>query len=160
MKKNIYAIIALFLSPLCIPAVFSQNVMDFDGVNDNITVANASSYIANGPMSLSFWVYPTNPNAGWPDFDGFVGFRNEFNADFYLLQLNSTNVEARFRNSSGTAYDIVYTGMTLNAWNHFVFTYNNSTLTLYLYGVNVVTLSASGSFVSNTLFRMFGFVSF
>ncbi|MEO0898151.1 MAG: LamG-like jellyroll fold domain-containing protein [Bacteroidota bacterium] len=158
MNKNLYLIPLIVM--LTWQDGFTQNVMDFDGINDNITVSNASSFIANGQLSLSFWIYPTNPNTGWPDFDGYAGFRNEFNADFYLLQLNASTVEARFRNSSGIIHDIVYNGLNLNAWNHFVLTYDNSTLTLYHNGTSVGTTSANGSITSSTETLNIGYLPF
>ena len=166
MKKILYPFILVGIISLMGHSVaisqsaISQSVLDFDGINDFVVVPGASAYIANSPMSLSAWVYPTNSTAGWPDFDGIIGFRNDANADFYLLQLSSTSIEARFRNSSGINYDIVYTGLNLNAWNHFVFTYNNSLLTLYHDGVSVMTLAASGSISSTTQALNIGYLPF
>jgi hypothetical protein len=129
----------------------AQTGMKFDDVNDYVSVPNASALIANSStMSLSFWVYPENTAAGFPNFDGFAGFRNNSNADFYLLQLSSTNVEARFRNSSGINFDIVFTGLNVNQWNHFVFIYDGSAITLYHDGVNVGSTAANGTITSTT----------
>ena len=124
-----------------------NNALHFDGSNDVVTVANASGQISTGTnYSMSCWIYPTKN--GGPN--GIVGFRNNVNADFYLLQLNNTSMECRFRNSSGTVFDIVYTGYTLNQWQHYVFTYDGSTLTLYKNGVSVGTQAASGSITTTT----------
>lgn len=138
----------------------AQNVLDFDGVDDRLQVANASSLIANSNLSMAFWVYPTNPNPGWPNFDGIAGFRNDNNADFYLLQLSATNVEARFRNSSGTNYDMVYNGIVLNAWNHFVLTYDGSNMVLYHNGVSAATRTATGTITNTTSTFNIGFLPF
>ena len=80
---------------------------------------------------MSFWVYPKTTTNVYPDLDGYVGFRNNADADFYLVQLNSTEVEPRFRNSAGTNFDFVYSGLQLNIWQHFVMTYDGSNLMLY-----------------------------
>jgi hypothetical protein len=94
-------------------------------------------------------VYPTNNNNGWPDFDGYAGFRNDANADFYILQLSGSNIEARLRNSSGTVYTITYNGnLNLNTWNHFVLSYNGSTLTLYHDGSSASSIPATGTISS------------
>ena len=146
--KKIYLLFVFLMSFAAITQ--SQNALDFDGTNDYITVPNASNLIANKNLSISFWVYPENTSPSFPNFDGIAGFRNNSNADFYILQLSATSVEARFRNSSNTNYDIVYSGLVLNDWNHFVFTYNSSTLTLYHNGVSVGTQSASGSITNTT----------
>lgn len=160
MNRTTITLFLFFISCLLTHQTFSQSVIDFDGINDNITVPNASSFIANSQLSMSAWVYPTNPSPGWPDFDGILGFRNDVNADFYLLHLNASSIEARFRNSAGTNYDMVYSGVTLNAWNHFVLTYDNSTLRLYHNGTSVMTLPASGSITSTTQALNIGFIPF
>lgn len=142
--------------------IWSQNALDFDGIDDQVTVANASGLIntASG-ISLSFWVYPRTNSSGWPDFDGYAGFRNDLNADFYLLQLGSNNIEARFRNSAGTDYTITYNGnLNLNSWNHLVLTYNGSTLSLYHDGSFASSIPANGSFNSANEALNIGFTPF
>ena len=144
--------IFIFVISLCLSTsqIFAQSAMDFDGIDDYITAPNASSLIANKSISLAFWVYPTNPNPGFPNFDGMAGFRNNSNADFFILHLSTNTVEARFRNSSGSNFDIVYNGLNLNTWNHFVMTYDGSTLELYHDGVSVGTQAANGFITSTT----------
>ena len=123
----------------------AQNALDFDGIGDRGVATNASALITNGNLSMAMWVYPTNPAAGWPDFDGMGGFRNESNCDFYLLQLNSTTLEARIRTNNGNATTIAYSGLQLNAWNHFVLTYDGSMLRLYHNGMPADSTGASGT---------------
>ena len=128
--------------------LFAQdgNSLYFDNVNDNVTVPNASALIANSTtISMTFWVYPQNNTNVFPDLDGYAGFRNNTDADFYLVQLNSTDVEPRFRNSAGTNFDFVYSGMQLNFWQHFAMTYDGTTLLLYHNGALVGSLPANGT---------------
>lgn len=121
--------------------------LDFDGIDDYCITTNASQLVGSSQaMSMSFWVYPRNSNPGFPDFDGFAGFRNNVNCDFYLLQLTATDVEARFRGDNGTASDIVFSGLQLNTWQHFLFVYDGTTISLYHNGVLGGTAPASGSF--------------
>ena len=83
---------------------FSQNYsLDFDGESDYVEVTNESAMIANADqMTLSGWVYPRGPNAdSYTQFDGFFGFRNNEDADFYLLQLGNYKVEARLKVPDG-----------------------------------------------------------
>lgn len=128
----------------------AQNALDFDGTDDRVAAPNASTLISGSSFSMACWVYPTNPAAGWPNFDGFIGFRNESNADFYLLQLSSTNVEARLRNSTGAAYSITSSTLVLNTWNHYALTYDGSRLRLYHNGVLTDSTNASGSILNTT----------
>ena len=123
-----------------------DNYLDFDGTNDYVNVANSGNILANSnAISMSCKVYPKLSTTGFPAFDGFAGYRNETNFDFYLIQLTSTQVEARFRNSNGTAYSINYTGLVLNQWNHFFLVYNGSTLKLYSGTTEVGSVAASGT---------------
>lgn len=149
-KMTLTLVIILFTSVIIPLQAQQQNGLNFDGVDDFASVVGASSTIVGGTgISMSCWVYPTNTSSGWPNFDGICGFRNESSADFYLLQLNSTTLEARFRNSSSTDYTLSYSGLQLNTWQHYVLTYNGTTLALYKDNVLVQSSSASGSISSS-----------
>ena len=114
---------------------YSQNnYLDFDGTDDYVEVPNSGNILAGaGTISMSCKVYPTRVTSGFPDFDGILGYRDEATFDFYILQLSTTDIEARFRNSSGTEYTILYTGLVLNQWNQFFLVYDGATSTLKLY---------------------------
>ncbi|WP_026705866.1 LamG-like jellyroll fold domain-containing protein [Flavobacterium soli] len=126
---------------------FSQNnYLDFDGVNDNVTVAGSGNLLSSSEtISMSCKVFPKNDSPSFPAFNGFAGYRNDSNFDFYLIQLTSTEVEARFRNSSGVGYTLTYDGLVLEEWNHFFLVYDGSYLTLYLGDQEVASVAASGS---------------
>lgn len=153
MNRTLPAItrILMLTMVLCFAhSLHAQNAIDCDGIDDRMAAPNATALIANSNISMAVWVYPTNPAAGWPDFDGIVGFRNESNADFYMLQLSSTNIEVRFRNSSGTAFTINSSTLVLNTWNHYVATYDGSMLRLYRNGVRTDSMAASGTITTTT----------
>jgi hypothetical protein len=139
-----------------------QNALSFDGVDDNVSVTGASALVASSPtkISMSCWVYAKNAAPAFPNFDGFVGFRNEVSADFYLLQISATTVEARFRNSAGTAYTIAYNGLQFNTWQHFVFTYDGTKTKLYDNGVLVDSLTATGNIAATNVNLTIGDVLF
>lgn len=133
-----------------LPATAQNNALSFDGVDDAVTVTAASGLIANaGGITLTAWVYPTNPAPSFPNFDGFAGIRNNLDADFYLLQFSSTNVEARFRGASGVNYDIVAPVLTLNQWVHLALVYDGSWLKLYKNGL-VFDSTAASDVISNS----------
>lgn len=143
---------AFFLFVLITGVSTGQNALHFDGIDDHVILTNGSGQIANATgITLSVWVYPTNTASAWPDFDGFGGFRNDANADFYLCQLSSTNVEARFRNSSGTTFDINTATLVLNTWQHFLLTYNGTQLSLYRNGVLLNSVPATGTITNATV---------
>ena len=140
---------------LCIPFIgLAQTDYELEfnsATEDYVQMSNASSVIANKiAFSMSAWVYPqANPSAH----SGIMGFRNNTDADFYLLQLqNSNNVEARFRGSSGVNYDIVATNLLdFNQWQHLAFTYDGSYIRLYKDGALVDSSVANGIIGQNTL---------
>jgi hypothetical protein len=129
----------------------NQNALDFDNVDDNVSVPNASALIANSTqISLTCWVNPSHIPTSWTDFDGFCGFRNDNDVNFYLLQLTATDVEARFKVSTTLNYTLTYTGLQLNTWQHFALTYDGASLKLFHNGVLVGDTPASGIITNTT----------
>lgn len=143
MKKKLLSLLFLVLTSIG----FSQNnYLDFDGINDFVNVANSGNLLSNSTaITMSCKVFPKNATPSFPSFNGFAGYRNESNFDFYLIQLTATQVEARFRNSSGTAFTALYNGLVLNQWNHLFLVYNGSTLKIYSGASEVASVAASGT---------------
>lgn len=151
-----YALAWALLAPFALTAQ-TQNALDFDGVDDEVDVANASALIANSStgFSLTCWVYPTQ-SANWPNMEAFAGFRDNATCDFYLLQTYGTTLEGRFRNSANTIVTVDSAGLlTLNAWQHLALVYDGSQLAMYLNGNLVVAKPATGTIASvNGMFRI------
>ena len=123
---------------------------DFDGVNGVITVSNGSAMIANSTgMTIEGWVFPRNTSPSFPDFDGFFGWRNEFDADFYLLHLNTNRVEGRLRTNQGL-FTVSDTGLVPNQWNHLALVYNGSSIQVFINGRAGANLNASGTITDST----------
>lgn len=142
---------------------YSQNnYLDFDGVNDYVEVPNTANTLAGATaISMACKVYPKSNTGGFPNFNGIMGYRNETNFDFYIIQLAGNQIEVRFRNASGTAYSITYNGMTLNQWNHLFLVFNGSTLKLYNGATEVGSTAASGTVSAvNTATLKIGLVQF
>jgi len=149
----------LLLILLCLPiSGISQNTdyeLEFNSTTqDYVQVPNASSTIANKTaFSISCWV---NPQANTTH-SGIMGFRNNTDADFYLLQLQNTNtIEARFRNSSGLNYDITVPNLLdFNQWQHLAFTYDGGYIRLYKDGIIIDSAYANGIIIQSTqLFKL------
>lgn len=152
--------LALFASlwPSLSTQAQDQNALDFDGIDDVVTVENGSAPIADASgFSLSCWLKPSDSGLGH---NGIAGLRDEVEADFYLLRLDGTNsVEGRFRNSEGMAFTLVYTGLDFDSWQHLALVYNGSELLLYHNGIEVAFAAASGIITSTTgTFRIGGLV--
>lgn len=140
----------------------SNNSIAFDGINDYVSVPGASALIAGSAgLSLTAWVYPTNTAPSFPNFDGFAGFRNNTDADFYLLHYSANSVEARFRGAGGQDYTLISPVLTLNAWTHLAFTYDGAMLRLYRNGLavdstpasDVITLGTEDFLIGNLLYQ-------
>jgi len=114
-----------------------------------VDIPNVSGLVANKTtFSISGLVYPQTDNSH----SGLFGFRNNTDADFYLLQLtNTNNVEARFRNSAGLNFDIVAMNLLdFGQWQHLAFTYDGSYIRLYKDGNLVDSTAASGTIIQTT----------
>ena len=135
---------------------FSQNYsLDFDGESDYVEVTNESAVIANADqMTLSGWVYPRGPNAdSYTQFDGFFGFRNNEDADFYLLQLGNYKVEARLKVPGGGEFTIVTAENSIisETWHHLALTYDGSNMILYIDGIEAGSTGAYGQITNEFL---------
>jgi hypothetical protein len=125
----------------------NQSSLDFDGIDDKVRVIGAVDLVSgSSEVSLACWASLSNPAPGFPDFDGILGFRNDFSADFYLLQLSATEIEARFRNSNNEEFTIVHNGdFQGNVWQHFTLTYDGALLRFFINGNQVDSLAANGT---------------
>jgi hypothetical protein len=138
-----------------------QNGLDFDGVDDHVEVSAASAAISSQlGFSMACWVYPRNASPAFPNFDGVMGFRNESNADFFILQLSPTTFEARMRNSSGIAFTITSPSCQLNTWQHVALVYTGSQLRFYHNGILSQSINASGTINNANVSLFLGRVSF
>ncbi len=165
MKK----LFLLFFLPVTLSGQTSNYELVFNSTSFSyVDIPNVSGLVANKmSFCISGWVNPQSDVSH----SGFFGFRNNTDADFYLLQLtNTNNIEARFRNSSGVAYDIIANNaLDFNQWQHLALTYDGSYIRLYKDGSLVDSTAANGIIAQNfdsfklgaldyqgTLFHMIG----
>ncbi|MEI6180032.1 MAG: LamG domain-containing protein [Chloroflexales bacterium] len=151
------ALLALGFTLLAFQATAAtNNALDFDGVDDHVVVSNASAAIAGAAaFSLSGWVNATKSTVGWGNYDGFFGFRNDVDADFYLVRTSDTSLEARFRNSSGAFYDVIVTNTVVTGWHYWTLTYDGTNLTLYRDGASLGATPATGTFTNATTLPLY-----
>ena len=153
MQKIFYCIIFSILSINTVEAQNSHS-LNFNGQSDYIEVTDASAMIANSDqISIMGWVYPRNTNSGWPDFDGFFGFRNELDADFYLLQLDNYKVEGRLRISLNDYFSVVTApnSISTETWYHLALTYDGANLFVYINGIEAGSTEASGQIINENV---------
>lgn len=125
----------------------SNQYLDFDGVDDYVSVTNGSTVIAGSTsMSMTGWFYDNSLSYG----KGMIGYRATA-GEFYLLELNNGSIECRFKNSAGTTYDVTPVNFTIipQQWQHFAMVYGSNSLKLYLNGTLVGSKAAAGM-ITNT----------
>ena len=147
-----------YLSILCIYSLFSsinlsaqnQSALDFDGIDDAVILPGGAQLAANATqLSFSCWVKLNDNPTNSPR--GIVGIRDDVSADFYLAQLSTTEVEARFRNSNNQNFTINHIGdVQTGAWQYYALTYDGSLMRLFIDGVLVDSLAASGQLGNST----------
>ena len=154
MRKILIIITIFIVSKYSVRAQNSYS-LNFDGEGDYVEIIDESAMIANADqMTLSGWVYPRGPNAdSWTQFDGFFGFRNNNDADFYLLQLGAYKVEGRLRVSGGGEFTIetAENSIISETWHHLALTYNGSNIILYIDGIEAGSTEASGQITNESV---------
>ena len=125
-----------------------SNALEFDGMDDYVAIPNGTGIFAGlNSFSMCGWVYPENGNCVWPDFDGYFGIKNEGICDFYIVQLNGTNLEIRITTNAGQSS--INSGSTTqvapNEWQHMAVTYDGEQLRFYYNGVLDASVNASGT---------------
>lgn len=125
------------------------NALSFDGTNDVVNVADASSLDLTHGVTMSAWVQPKSvPSA-------FMGVISKN----YLQYLYAT--VSGYCGNAGTFAGIQVEAMTsanachvtplvANIWTHVGMTYDGKTLTLYKNGVSVASTTATGLMVPGT----------
>jgi hypothetical protein len=126
----------------------SLKSVKFSGGNYIYTNPGVSGGIANSYITLSLWVYP---NANIASNGMIAGFRNQYNADFYVMQIAGTNtVQTAYRNSAGTFFSTTNNNILApNRWNNVIFVYNGTNITTYVNGAMASNEAADG-FITNT----------
>jgi hypothetical protein len=151
MKKiTLKTICFIFLTLFSGAAMAQSNqYLDFDGVDDFVSVNNASAAITNSnQITITGWFWDNQLSYG----QGLMGFRATAGG-FYLIQLNTGAIECRFLNSAGTLYTFNAPNYTIvpQTWQHFAWVYNGSSIALYKNGTLVGSTAASGTITSGTI---------
>ncbi len=127
----------------------SNQYLDFDGVDDFVSVPNGTATIAgSNQITIAGWFYDNQLSYG----QGLFGFRGTAGG-FYLIQLNNGVIECRLLNSAGTLYTYNAPALTIvpQVWQHFAWVYNGSTISLYRNGVLLGGVPAAGTITATNI---------
>jgi glucose/arabinose dehydrogenase len=125
--------------------------LSFDGVNDWVTVGAAAPLNLTTGMTLEAWVYPTAPGASWRN----VLIKERSNGEAYNLYAHTGGSGPVVYVVRATALnmplDAAATGqLPLDSWTHLAATYDNSTLRLYVNGVQAGSRAVSGALATSS----------
>ncbi|HEY7377318.1 MAG TPA: LamG-like jellyroll fold domain-containing protein, partial [Steroidobacteraceae bacterium] len=121
--------------------------LQFDGVDDRVTIASSASLNATTAVTLEAWVYPTANQSGW---------RNivQHEVDAYFLYAGSSQGTLRPAGGAtvGGTIDgvIASSSLPLNTWTHLALTFNGSIYRFYVNGTQIGTKSRTGTMPSNS----------
>ena len=140
--------------PAWTPSGRFGGALSFDGVNDFVTVNDASTLDLTTAMTLEAWVFPT-ASTGWR-----TALLKETTAGlvYGLYALEGTQHPAGWVRVGGNEAGLSAPGVIpLNTWTHLAATYNGTTLTLFVSGAPVATRALAGSLTtSNSPLRIGG----
>ena len=151
LRFNLIVLVLTFSSFSTLKSQTNQ-YLDFDGINDWVSVPNASSLVTGiNTMSITGWFYDNNLNYG----QGMMGFRTGTES-FYMITLNNGEIECRFINSSNVTAEVKAPASTIipNIWQHYAWVYDGSAVKLYLNGNLVGSKPASGTLTIGTDIRL------
>ena len=122
--------------------------IDFDGVNDYVSVADANSLDLTTGMTLEAWVQ-LDTVSSWRQ----VVLKEAPGDLAYSLYANTTSNRPQTDISASGGYKSAGVGPALTAgtWTHLALTYDNAQLRLYKNGALVAQTAATGAIQASTL---------
>lgn len=129
---------------------YSQNALDFDGIDDKVDVGNpAGLQIAGNNITVEAWIYPT----AWASLvwqGNVVNQENNSTNDGFMLRVGEggkINFGVGTANTSWYELNTAANTLSLNTWAHIAGTYDGTTLKIYKDGVQVGTSTVSAGAV-------------
>lgn len=145
--RSFFLLLSFLFSSLLISQ--SNQYLHFDRANDYVYLENGSQYLLGSTgMTMAGWFYTDDLVYG----QGMIGLRGS-NSGFYFLQLSDGVVECRFINSNGVLKEVIVPAGVVMAdtWQHFAFVYSGTQILMYVDGVLIGSVSASGTLTDSSI---------
>jgi RHS repeat-associated protein len=127
------------------------SALDFDGVDDLVTVPDANSLDLTTGMTLEAWVRPAQFDSSTWRTILFKEAPGWFVWELYAHTGGQSTFPSLFAYPSGIEYTATgTTTLPLNTWSHVSGTFDGGNLRLYVGGTLVATIAAPGSFANTT----------
>ena len=123
--------------------------IDFDGVNDYVSVADAASLDLTTGMTLEAWVQ-LDTVSSWRT----TILKEKPGGLVYSLYANSSSSRPQGEIVTGAGTDVLAgagPALTAGTWTHLALTYDNAQLRLFRNGVQVAQIAATGAIQASTL---------
>jgi len=105
--------------------------LDFDGVDDKVTVTNGSAMFANQKeITMEGWFF-INDNS---KIEGLLGIRNVDKSNYWIAKLVDGTIQARIITDVATA-NLDVKGVDLKVPHHYALVYDSKKMTFYIDGV-------------------------
>ena len=108
--------------------------LEFDGVDDVVTISDSNSLDLNESFSISFWTYPTTLNEN----QTFLAKGSGTTTNYFIDYKTTTQVEFGFYNAGWRSFSVNAFDISANQWNLITVTLNDSSniSRVYINGVD------------------------
>lgn len=105
--------------------------LDFDGVNDVVTVTNGSAMFANQKeITMEGWFFIIDNDT----IEGLLGIRDVNKSNYWIAKLDDGRIQARIITDDATA-NLDISGVDLNIPHHYALVYDSKKMIFYIDGV-------------------------
>ncbi|MBI3464375.1 MAG: PKD domain-containing protein [Planctomycetes bacterium] len=115
--------------------------LQFDGVNDSVTISDADDLDLTTGMTLEAWVNPSAITRKWRDviYKGNDVYYLEASSTSGSLPVGGTTIDGQHVETFGTSV------LAVNTWSHLAVTYDGAVLRLYLNGIEASNAARTGT---------------